>query len=78
MIEYDVIESTSGYRLAEEVKKSIERGWEPIGGVAVTHQENGDPQRFFQAMTRQRQPGPPTIPFPHPVRPPSPTARSSR
>jgi hypothetical protein len=77
MIEYDVIEGHFLPGILGKVRAAIEAGWEPIGGVAVTHCD-GDSRYFYQAMTRQRQPGPPIIPFPHPVRPPSPTVRSSR
>lgn len=55
MIEYDVVGGFSVEILVSDVRKWISEGWEPLGGVVVTHYD-GDPRKFFQAMIRRQTP----------------------
>lgn len=51
-MEYGIVEERSVQELEIEVKKYIDIGWEPIGGVTTSFTYNID--RFYQAMIKRK------------------------
>ena len=55
---YCTIEASSQSKLADRVRSAIERGWEPIGGVAISYRDDRrssyDRATYVQAMVKKR------------------------
>ena len=62
MKEYDVALADTPLDLHEEVTEMIKHGWEPLGGVAVSHWSENvggqwyKQQEYAQAMVREKKP----------------------
>jgi hypothetical protein len=50
--DYKVIEVSSLIQLEHYVQDMIRRGYQPLGGVQVTHEEDGEPYSYLQAMVK--------------------------
>lgn len=51
MLEYKILVSTRSQHLVTQVKKYIEKGWVPLGGLAITEDETI--RHWAQAMTKE-------------------------
>jgi len=52
--QYDVAHSTSAQELIADVNDMIKRGWQPFGGIVMTHHEGtySNGAMFAQAMIK--------------------------
>jgi hypothetical protein len=51
-MEYKVLEANKARDLQEEVNRSIQDGWTPLGGVAVVYSSTSNYWWFYQAMVK--------------------------